>query len=85
MLQSAKILRCPCCGEVMIYQELGFWRCPVCDGEFWPPDEDEEDERAILSCWLEDVRRPLPKHGGGRSNKGRRKKKVVGWKPWMVY
>lgn len=73
-LTNEEILHCPRCGEVMLRQEPGFWKCPRCDGEWWPPDEEEEDEQ-ILTCFWEDVRRPLLKHGGGHS--GRRKHKPI--------
>lgn len=75
-----EILHCPRCGEVMLHQELDFWTCPRCGGEFWPPDEPEENDRAqIRACWEEDVKIPLiKKRRGNRSGKRRGRKP---WKP----
>jgi len=64
----------------MSRQELDFWVCPRCGGEFWPPDEQEEDERVqILACWKEDVKIPMIKKR--RSNRSGRRRKTKPWKP----
>ncbi|RJQ25536.1 MAG: hypothetical protein C4589_11090 [Peptococcaceae bacterium] len=44
MILAEKILHCPRCGEIMIYEKQGFWCCPRCDGEFW----DDESKLLLL-------------------------------------
>lgn len=81
MQGQPEILRCPKCGEVLIKQEYGFWKCPLCDGEWWPPDPGENErvqKRQILECWLEDMRIPLIKKHRSSSKSGRKR----GRKPW---
>ena len=35
MQAAEEILKCPKCGEIMLYEkEPGFWKCPICAGEF---------------------------------------------------
>jgi uncharacterized C2H2 Zn-finger protein len=38
------ILHCPRCSEVMIRDDMGFFKCPRCGGEFW----DDESKLAII-------------------------------------
>ncbi len=38
------VLHCPRCGEVLIRDPRGFWRCPRCGGEWW----DDESRLAML-------------------------------------
>jgi len=66
---TEKILRCPRCGEVMLLKEPGFWKCPICQGEFWPDDEPEEVQ--IRKCYLSTLIIPSVKKrsGGSRSRK----------------
>ncbi|CQR71663.1 hypothetical protein SOV_04570 [Sporomusa ovata DSM 2662] len=30
---------CQACHELMEYDNFGFWKCPTCSGEFWPPEK----------------------------------------------
>lgn len=85
--ENERILRCPDCGEVMLRQEPGFYKCPMCDGEFWPPDElgEEDEHQQVVSCWLEDVRIPLiRKHRSSRSRR-KRKKPLPPRRPWQIF
>lgn len=38
------VLHCPRCGEVLIREPQGYWRCPRCGGEWW----DDESRLAII-------------------------------------
>ena len=70
-------LRCPVCGEAMKEEEFGFWKCPVCGGEWWP-DEEKTEEKQILECFQDTLIIP---HKRKSSGGGRRRKKVK--KSWV--
>jgi len=78
--QETEILHCPNCGEVMVYEDMGFWKCPRCGSEFWPPLESDKLRTSdIRACFYEDTRRGERK---GNSNSGRKRKKQTSWIPW---
>lgn len=45
-----EILWCPKCGEAMIQKNQDYWKCPKCEGEWWPDENKlaylEEERRA---------------------------------------
>ena len=55
-----EVIKCPLCSEIMDKQEYDFWKCPVCDCEVWPEEEETEQEKvkAIRKAYLEDVKSP---------------------------
>jgi len=82
-LSKLKIIRCPECGKYMEEQELKgkelFWKCPYCEGEWWPSEKDDTPkklEKAARKAFYEDVRVGYfgRKKGGGSRTKGRKKK-----------
>lgn len=80
-----EILLCPRCREVLLWREPGFWKCPLCDGEWWEEEEDEGSQRAqIRACWLEDVKIPLIKKRRSSGRRKRRDKKLDKWWPGRV-
>lgn len=74
------IITCPFCGEIMLYQgsDMHFWKCPACDAEVWPGDDNINEEDMIMEVYTEEVyRRSIIRKGrssGSRSKRFRRKK-----------
>lgn len=69
-------LRCPVCDETMKEEELGFWKCPVCGGEWWP--DEEAEEKQILECFQDTLNIPRKRRSSGGS---RKRKKTKAWVP----
>lgn len=79
---SLRILRCPGCGTYMNRQDQNFWKCPNCDGEWWPPEKDDTADKLAKAAReaFEDIRVgyvPNQKKGGGSKCKRYGKKKPV--------
>lgn len=83
--KSAKELVCPKCGGPMHYdKKMEFWKCLLCEGEFWPKVEVRQEgmpivfvEKMIRECYVEDIRVGFFGFGGknrGGSKSGRRRK-----------
>lgn len=84
-MTEIKIMRCPECGKYMETQEIkgseSFWKCPYCDGEYWPSEKDDTPlklAKAARKAFKEDLRvgnfGDGGKKGGGSRVKGRKKK-----------
>ncbi len=65
--------QCPTCHVVLQKREQGFWQCPECGGEWWPPDP--LNRRDIISCFLEEMRRGIRKGGSHKSKRRYRPQK----------
>jgi hypothetical protein len=68
--------QCPRCRRRMekIPGQDTAWRCSweTCGGEYWER-LDRDKTKSIIECYLEDVKIPVKKHGGGSGGKRRRK------------
>lgn len=81
---------CPGCGAMMEEQDLGFWRCPICSGEWWPADEVDEQPPGAISTfeahwlWQEEQRDKAraARQGGARTRGRFRNRKQVPFVPW---
>ncbi len=72
-----KILRCPNCGTYMEKQDE-WWKCPHCEGEWWPPEREDTPEqlaRAARLAYMEDVRVGFFGFGGKYSSGSKSGKK----------
>jgi len=89
---QGEILKCPKCGEVMLFdKDYGFWKCPRCDGEFWPQAEVKQADlppalvdRMIHQVYVDDLRVGffgIKKRSGSKSGR-KRKKKPFKPLPW---
>jgi hypothetical protein len=75
------IIRCPAdCGAFLEEKEQGFWKCPVCGGEWWPELDDTPEKlaKAARKAMDEDVRVGFfgfgGKHSSGSKSKRHKKK-----------
>ena len=44
-----EIIKCPKCDVPMVYKD-GYWKCPLCDGEFWESETTQTITAAELRC-----------------------------------
>lgn len=62
-ISREKILHCPDCGEVMLYDKANeFWHCPKCGGEWWRNQSKLQqviEEQVRLAAYPEERRRIL--------------------------
>lgn len=68
-------LRCPVCGEKMMKKKFGYWKCPICGGEWWP--DEEAEEKQILECFQDTLIIPHKRKSSGGSRKRKKKKAWV--------
>lgn len=89
---TQEIIKCPRCGEVMVFNtQFEFWKCPACDGEFWPDVElNQADmsprlvDKMVKDVYQEEIRvgyvPGTKKKGGAKSGRKRKKpKKSPDW------
>lgn len=77
----------PACRKERMFPDrsgMGFFKCPLCGGEFWPPDPEPISVRDIIEAINEDARRGTRGGGGSRGGGGKPAKRDSGWRPYKV-
>ncbi len=69
-MREAKLI-CPACGEEMTLQELDFYLCGNCAGEYWPNDD---PMYGLAEAMREDMNRGARSKGRGSRSKRTKKK-----------
>lgn len=94
---QSEIIKCPRCGEVMIYKkDFEYWKCPRCDGEFWPEVDFKAElppvlvDKQIRECYREMtsfsfVQLPKKRSSNKSGRRFKKRKKRANWQNRYVF